>query len=85
MCARRFKAGAEWVTSPSTAEQAGDVRHALAKLVYAAAQFRAQFCAILPRNSAQFCAILPRDSAQLSETLVLHRLSTGTLRSSRGW
>ena len=35
MCARRFKAGAEWVTSPSTAEQAGDVRHALAKLVSA--------------------------------------------------
>ena len=59
MCARRFKAGAEWVTSPSTAEQAGDVRHALAKLVYAAAQFRA----IPPRNSAQLRRAILRNSA----------------------
>ena len=66
MCARRFKAGAEWVTSPSTAEQAGDVRHALAKLVYAAAQIprnSAQFCAILRNSAAQFCAALRNSSA----------------------
>ena len=62
MCARRFKAGAEWVTSPSTAEQAGDVRHALAKLVYAAAQFRAIPRAIL-RNSAAQCYAALRNSA----------------------
>jgi hypothetical protein len=66
MCARRFKAGAEWVTSPSTAEQAGDVRHALAKLVYAAAQFRA----ILPRSSAQFRRAILRSSAQFFRAIL---------------
>ena len=67
MCARRFKAGAEWVTSPSTAEQAGDVRHALAKLVYAAAQFRA----IPPRNAAQFFRVSLRSSLRRSCSLAL--------------
>ena len=51
MCLRRFKAGAEWVSTSNTSQQASDVRHALSKQ---ACQSLAPFACRSPVPFARF-------------------------------